>query len=208
MKKMKKIFYQNKKGLTFIEMIVSIAILTIGMAGFTMLFSRSWKTNSFILEESMSSIQATQSVRKVAAQLRGIRQAETGAYMIALADEDQIVTYMDIDGDDYVERVRYYLDDADNTFVRGVAEYSGGTYPTGYAADAETTLAAYVVNTEESEPVFRYYNNSNNEIASPAIPNSIRIIELNLWVNIKPMSAPDNVRIGTSVEIRNLDEGI
>lgn len=199
-----------EKGLSFIEMIVAISIFTIGIAGFTLLFYRSWKSNSFIVEEGMASMQAAQSVRKISAQLRDIRQSDTGEYMVKTASENELVVYRNEDDDDNIERVRYFLDETNDTFKKGVAEASGSplAYPANYDSDTVTTLALYTVNADNSEPLFKYYDNANNQLASPATPTSIRVIELNLWINIKPLSAPDNVRIGTSVEIRNLDESI
>jgi prepilin-type N-terminal cleavage/methylation domain-containing protein len=204
------LFKVNKKGMSLIEMIVAISIFTIGIIGFTLLFSSSWKSNSFIMEEGMASMQATQSVRAISAQLRDIRQSDTGEYLLKTATENELVVYREEDGDGKIERVRYFLDDSNKTFKKGVAEASGTplTYPSNYSADTITTIAMYVVNTDNSEPLFKYYNNANNQLSSPATPTSVRIIELNLWINIKPLTAPDNVRIGTSVEIRNLDESI
>lgn len=191
-------------------MIVAISIFTMGIAGFTLLFSRSWKSNSFIVEEGMASVQAAQSVRKISAQLRDIRQSDTGEYMIKTANANELVVYRDEDADDKIERVRYFLDETNDTFKKGVAKPSGTplAYPSDYNSDTVTTLALYAVNADNSEPLFKYYDNVNNQLSSPVTPTNVRVIELNLWVNIKPLSAPDNVRIGTSVEIRNLDESI
>lgn len=196
--------------MSLIEMMVAISIFTIGIAGFAMLFSRSWKSNSFIIEEGIASVQAVQSVRKISAQLRDIRQSNTGEYMIKLAGENELVVYRNDDDDANIERVRFFLDEATDTFKKGVAEASGMplAYPSDYSSDIVTTLAMYVVNADNSEPLFKYYDNQNNQLSSLVTPISVRVIELNLWVNIKPLSAPDNVRIGTSVEIRNLDESI
>lgn len=191
------------------EMIVAISIFTLGIAGFTLLFSRSWKSNSFIVEEGMAAMQASNSVRNISKDLREIRQAETGEYMVKTAGENELTVYFDVDGDGIAERVRFYVDDDEDTFIKGVAEASGSplAYPVDYSADTETVLANYVMNGSLSEPVFKYYNNVNVELTSPA-PTDIRLIEVNLWINIKPLSAPDNVKIGTSVELRNLDENI
>jgi prepilin-type N-terminal cleavage/methylation domain-containing protein len=204
------LFKVNKKGMSLIEMIIAISIFTIGIAGFTLLFSSSWKSNSFILEEGMASMQAAQSVRTISAQLRDIRQSDTGEYLMKTAAENELVVYREEDEDGKIERVRYFLDEASDTFKKGVSEASGTplAYPSDYSSDTVKNLAMYVVNADNSEPLFKYYDNANNQLSSPATPTSVRIIELNLWVNIKPLTAPDNVRIGTSVEIRNLDESI
>lgn len=189
-------------------MLVAILIFSIGIGGFSMLFIRSWRANSFVLEEGMTSMQAARAVRQITAQLRDIRQSDSGEYMVKLAAADELVVYRDEDDDEGIERVRYYLDGADDTFKKGVAEYNGTAYPADYSGDTITDLALYVVNADNSEPLFRYYDNVNAEIAEPATPTTVRLIELNLWINIKPLTAPENVRIGTTVQIRNLDEAI
>lgn len=191
-------------------MIMAISIFTIGIAGFTLLFANSWKSNSFILEEGMAATQASNTIRKISSQLREIRQSDAGQYMVKTASANELVVYLDSDSDDDVERVRYFLDDANDILKKGVAEPSGSppSYPDNYSSDTVTNLAICVMNSGESEPVFQYYDNNNDPLSSSPSPTDIRIIEVNLWINIKPQSAPENVKIGTSVELRNLDESI
>lgn len=191
-------------------MMVAISIFTIGIGGFTLLFANSWKSNSFIMEEGMASIQASNTIRRISSQLREIRQSDDGKYMVESANNNELVVYLNNDSDSDVERVRYFLDDANDILKKGVAEPSGTppSYPDGYGSDTVTNMAVYVMNSGESEPVFQYYGNENDPLASSPSPTDIKVIEVNLWINIKPQSAPENVKIGTSVELRNLDEGI
>jgi prepilin-type N-terminal cleavage/methylation domain-containing protein len=207
---LQKIITSKKKGMTLIEMMIAIAIFTMGMVGFSLLFAQSWKSNSFIIEENVASAQAYRSVNTITSELREIRQSATGEYMIKTATSDELVVYVDDDKDGTVERVRFFIDGSSNIFKKGVAKPVGSplAYPANYSADIITNLALYVVNEEQSEPLFKYFNSTNTQLGAPARPTEIRVIDLNLWVNIKPLSAPDNVRIGTSVEIRNLDESI
>ena len=201
---------KNKKGMTFTELIVAISILSIGMAGFTMLFISSWKSNSFIIEEGMAAAQASNSVRKISKELREIRQAENGDFMIKAAGENELVVYLDESKDGFVDRVRYYVDEDEDIFIKSVAEASGDplNYPENYDGDEERIIARFVMNGALTEPVFKYYDNENELLSSSPTLTDIRLIEVNLWINIKPETAPDNVRIGTSVELRNLDESI
>lgn len=191
-------------------MIVALSIFTMGIAGFTALFVNSWKSNSFIMEEGMAASQAAGNVSRISKQLRGIMQPNTGEYMIKAASGTELVVYLNDDDDDNIERVRYFLDDDNDILKKGVAEPSGSplSYPADYNSDVVTVLAGYVMNSGISEPIFRYYDNSNNILGSPPTLTEIRIIEVNLWINIKPSSAPENVKIGTSVELRNIDENI
>jgi prepilin-type N-terminal cleavage/methylation domain-containing protein len=194
-------YHNFKKGMSLIEMMVAISIFSVCMLGFTLFFARNWKTNSFILEEGEAMLQATHTVNDIASELRSSRQSEAGSYMIATATDTELIIYVDDDFDGSVEKVRYYLDDGNNQFKKGVAEYSGGSY----GSYTVTTLANYVMNESGTNPVFVYFDYENTELASSPTVTNIRVIEINLWVNIKPLSAPDNVRIGTSVELRNLD---
>lgn len=200
----------KKKGMSLIEMIVAISIFTMGIAGFTMLFLKSWKSNSFILEEGMASSQASQTVTNISGKLREIRQPDTGEYMIKTANENELVIYVNEDADSNIERVRYFLDGTNHILKKGVAEASGSplSYPADYSSDTINNLASYVMNSGGSEPVFKYYDNTNTQLSASPTPTNIRVIEINLWINIKPLSAPENVKIGTSVELRNLDESI
>jgi len=199
----------NRKGLTLVEMLVAISIFTIGIAGFTMLFANSWKSNSFILEEGVASSQASWTITKISSELREARQSDAGDYMVKTASANELVIFINNDEDDNIERVRYYLDDDNDVLKKGVAEASGSplSYPADYSSDTVTNMAIYVMNSGGSEPVFQYYDNNNGLLPSP-FPTDIRVIEVNLWINIKPQSAPENVKIGTSVELRNLDESI
>jgi prepilin-type N-terminal cleavage/methylation domain-containing protein len=67
-------------GMTLVEMIVAIAITMIVMQGFTFLFLQTWDKNKFILEAGMASAAASRATNKVVIQLRGVQQADNGAY--------------------------------------------------------------------------------------------------------------------------------
>src|SRR3989344_5351522 len=71
---------KNKKGLTIVETIVAIAIFTIGIEGFTLLFAKSWRANSYIFEMGQSAFAVSQGVNKIASYIRKTRQADDGAY--------------------------------------------------------------------------------------------------------------------------------
>ncbi|KKP97927.1 MAG: hypothetical protein UR99_C0005G0023 [Candidatus Moranbacteria bacterium GW2011_GWD2_36_12] len=69
---------------------------------------------------------------------------------------------------------------------------------------------------ESSQPIFRFYNQDypgdivNNPLStSPSLAvDQVRLIRVHLWINIKPLTAPDNVNFETFVNLRNLNENI
>lgn len=201
---------KNKKGMTLVEMLVAIFIFTLGIAGFTMLASKSWKMNAFVMESGNATSKATSAINQTIKSLRKIRQADDGSYAIKDVGANSLTVYLDDDGDNVTERVHYYLDTSSQTLKKGVTKPSGN--PLAYPSGDQTTkiVADYVVNTTD-QPVFEYYNGDypadteNNPLASP-VPADVKLVKVRLWINIKPLTAPDNVNLESFVEFRNLNE--
>lgn len=199
------------KGLTLVEMLVAIFILSAGMLGFSLLFSASWKSNKFILETGVTSIQVNRASAGIINNLRKVRQADNGDYPIESADDFDIQVYLDIDNDGVTERVHYWLDDPNDRLMRGIREPSNAQPPT-YAAGDETTsiIAEYIVN-DATQPLFYYYNENypgdtvNNPLATPASIGDIRLVRVLIRMNIDPIKAPNNINIESFVDLRNLE---
>lgn len=196
--------------MTLIEMLMAIFIFTMGIAGFTLLFSRTWKTNSFVLEEGQSAAEVSRAINIITEDLRKIKPADNGSYAIKTGNDFDLVVYLDEDNDGVTERVHFYLDAGSGNLNKGITKPSGSplAYPAG---DASTiTLAHYIVNTS-AQPIFYYYGNdyaggTGSPLATPIVPVDARLVQLYLWVNIKPLTAPDNVNMQTFIELRNLNE--
>lgn len=208
---MKKISFKlrNRNGMTLVELLVALSIFTLGMAMVTLLFSKAWKTNSYVLEEGNAIASASRSLDATIKSIRKVKQADDGSYAIKSVGDFDLVVYLNDDKDVKTERVHYFLDNNGN-FKKGVTEPSGNpaTYPAG--DQTVTTVAQYVMNTS-SQPVFTYYNNlfpidtENNPLANPQ-PSDVRLIGIHLWINIKPKTAPDNINMESFAELRNLNE--
>jgi prepilin-type N-terminal cleavage/methylation domain-containing protein len=204
----------SKKGMSLVEMLVAIAIFSIGIAGFTALFVNSWRSNSFIVEEGQTNQIATRAVDSIVKNLRKIRQSDNGDYPIKSGDGFNLTVYVDDDDDGTTERVHYYLNG--QILEKGVTNpttASPPVYPTG--DQTVTAVANYVTNTS-GQPIFYYYNKNypgdtvNNPLAtSPALAvDQVKLLKIQLWVNIKPNTAPDNVNFESFVDLRNLNENI
>lgn len=201
----------SQKGMTLVEVLIAIAILLIGMGGFTLLFFRSWDTNKFILEEGLASAAASRATNKIIGELRQAQQADNGDFPVEAADDFDVKVYADVDDDGVTERVHYYLDQGADQLLMGVANPLA-TVPVSYPATDDTAivLANYVVN-ESDNPVFYYYNNNypgdtvNNPLATPASVGNVRLIQVHLLVNIDPVHAPNNINIESFADLRNLN---
>lgn len=199
------------KGLTLVEMLVAIFILSAGMLGFSLLFSSSWKSNKFILETGVTSIRVNRASTEIINNLRKVRQADNGDYPIESADDFDIQVYLDVDNDGVTERVHYWLDDVNDRLMRGIREPSAAQPPTYAAGDGTTsTIAEYIVN-DATQPLFYYYNENypgdtvNNPLATPASVGDIRLVRVFIRMNIDPIKAPNNINIESFVDLRNLE---
>lgn len=190
----------TKKGMSLIEAIIAIGIFTIGIAGFSLLFAKTWKQNSLIIEKGTASMAASRGVQKTVDVIRKARQADNGAYPIVSADNNDLVIYSDIDKDGITERVHYYLNSG--VLKAGITDPAGvpPVYPSG--DQVVNDVSNYVVNT--STPVFAYYDDNNNSLATPANVNEVRMIEVHLEVNYNPAHISANVDIQSLATIRNL----
>lgn len=199
-------------GLTLIEMMMSITIFSMGIAGFTMLFSKTWKTNSYVLEMGQSSMNASQGVNKIVDYIRRVKQADDGAYPVKSADSNDLVLFSDYDKDGATERLHFYK--SGSNILMGVTNPTTTlpkTYPTN---DQEIiTLVSNVVN-EIDEPIFYYYNKdypgdtTNNPLTMPVTNHlaDIRLMKIFLQVNTNPNKFPSNIKIQSFVEMRNLND--
>lgn len=197
------------RGMTLVEMMMAIFIMIIAMEGFTLLFLKSFQTNSFILEEGVASAAAARVVSNVVSELRKARQADNGAYPVASGSDFDLKVYIDIDNDGATERVHYYL--SNEKLYQGVTNPNAGlpvTYPAG--DQVTTMLLDYVVNTA-AQPIFYYYNKdyptdtTHNPLTTPIVVNTAKLIRIHLWVNIDPIRAPNNINIESFAELRNLN---
>lgn len=199
---------RTARGVTLVEVMVAIAIMLIAMGGFTLLFLRSWQTNKFIIEEGLASAAASRTTNSMVSELRRVRQGDNGDFPIESGTPFDLKVYLDVDQDGVTERVHYFLEN--EQLKKGITEPIGTnpiTYPAGDGS--VTVMANYVVNTA-SQPIFYYYNDNypgdttNNPLPTPVAVGNVELIRIRLFVNINPVTAPDNIVIESFVYLRNL----
>ena len=202
--------YEKRKGMTLVEMMVAIAIMVLAMGGFTLLFIRSLQTNSFTIEEGVTSMQTSRTVESITNDLRRVRQGDNGDFPIVSASAFDLKVYVNIDSDAATERVHYFMDG--NLLKRGIAKSIAGTPVTYHDYDdSVSTIATYVVNAS-SEPLFSFYNKNypgdtaNNPLSGTISLSDVRLIRVWIRMNIDPIKAPNNINIESFAELRNLTD--
>lgn len=197
--------------MTLIEALMAITIFTIGIAGFTLLFARSWRSNSYAFELGQSSMAVSQGVNEMMGYLRKARQGDDGSYPVKSASNNDLVIFSDYDKDGITERLHFYK--SGYQIIMGYRKPTS-TLPKTYASGDQATkiiVSGGIVN-DASEPIFYYYNKDypgdqvNNPVATPADISVVRLIKIFLKINLVPNRAPDSVELRSFVELRNLND--
>jgi hypothetical protein len=201
---------KGKPGMTLVEALIATSIFTIGIGGFSLLFVKSWRGNSYVYEMGQSSVAASHGVNEIVGYLRKARQGDDGAYPIKSATDNDLVIFSDYDKDGITERLHFYKNG--NQLMMGWRKPSGGLPKTYAAGDQSTKVIADSVVNDAGTPTFYYYNKdypgdqAHNPVATPANVSDIRLAKILLKVNIDPNRAPDNIETSSFVELRNLND--
>jgi type II secretory pathway pseudopilin PulG len=201
---------KNYSGMTIVELLVAISILTIGMAGFSLLFLRVWQGNRFSFEMGQSAMAVSQGVNQIVEYIRGARQSDGGTYPVFLADDNDFIFYADYDKDSVVEKLRIHKEGTDVWLsVANPLDTVPKSYPVNY--DSDTKIAQRIVN-DAGSPIFFYYDKTYNggsgqvPMDTPASVSDVRLVKIHLYINIDPNRAPDNIEMQSFVELRNLND--
>lgn len=199
---------QHTKGFTVIELLVAIAITAIVTTLAANFAIRGLQVQRIVGEQNQAVAEARQALDRFVNEMRETSPSDTGAYPIELATDQELIFFSDVDHDEMIERIHYYLEGS--LLQRGVTEPTGD--PLSYPAQNEQvqTVSQYIRN--GTEPLFYYYNESypadqeSNPIEPPVPVADIRLIELHILTNVDPNRVPKTHQLDVEVHLRNLKE--
>lgn len=193
---------QHKRGITLIEMVVTVAIVAIITISITDSVLFFYRANTSSIEQAYQIGSARRGVEFLVRDLREMSHADDGSYPIALMASTSITFYSDTDKDASVEQISYMLTGT-TTLTRTVLDATG--LPLGYSGVGTTSIVStYVRNLEEVQPIFRYYDSAGTEITDYSDTGSVRSVTVNMIVNIQPIRQPDEFTLRSSATLRNL----
>lgn len=199
---MKKAMPAGRQGLTIVEMLVSIAIFIVVMITISGLVIYFYRGNSYVIQQSFAVNSARKGVEFAVRQIREATYSDTGAYPVINVQAQSFSFYSDIDKDNNVEKVRYFLEGTD--FKKGEIEASGD--PPVYH-DVDEAIIVISDNVRNGlENVFTYYNASSTEVVYFDDLSEIKLVTVRLIVNVDPFRAPGEFTLMSSAQLRNLYE--
>ncbi|RJQ32383.1 MAG: prepilin-type N-terminal cleavage/methylation domain-containing protein [Actinobacteria bacterium] len=198
---MKTSIIQSKKGMTIVELMVAMVIFTLVMVVLYSIYFSSLANVERNKEANVIRQQTSIGIRKLAAGLREISGPDDEDIVVANANE--LTFYADVENDDVIERVHYYL--SNSKLMRGIVEPAAGDPLDFSGAESSTEVADYILN-NGSNPLFRYYD-STGQLTSLPLSSANR--EAVVSINIKVLSDKDTskppkaINLETKVYLRN-----
>ncbi|MCK4745098.1 hypothetical protein KAS41_03475 [Candidatus Parcubacteria bacterium] len=195
----------NQKGFTFIEVFISIAIALMMVSTVAAFIIYGSRANLFGSEQDMAVKNARKAGNEIIKEIREAAQGGNGDYLLDLVEEQNFSFYGNIDDDDYVEKIRYFLDDY--VLKKEVIKPSGDPLEYSAANTTTSTVALHINN--QTEAIFTYYDTGNNLISDPISNKSdIRLVHISLKVNVDPNKAPQDYYVEIEAHIRNLKDNL
>jgi prepilin-type N-terminal cleavage/methylation domain-containing protein len=184
-------------GFTLVEILVVVAIMTLVYFIVNDMIVAGFKTTRYESEQATAVEGARKSMGIVTTDIRGANTSERGDYPIVTAQDDELTFFNDMNDDDLMERIRYYLNGTN--LVREI--YLPGPLRDYSIFSASTTIASYVNN--NSLPIFSYLDSSSQ---STDVINQIRMINIYIMINVTPSIAPNDFILEADVNLRNLKD--
>lgn len=189
------------RGLSFVEMLVTIGIFSIIMIALIDSILYFYRANTSSIEQEYQVEHARRGSELIIRDIREATYADTGAYPLETISSTTLIFYSDTDSDGSIEKIRYTL--SGTNLYRNVTDASGT--PPGYTGGgATTTVSRFIRNNDEGTPLFRYYNASNVEVTSQSAIASVVSVTTNLVVDITQQHTPGKFTLRESATLRNL----
>ena len=191
--------------MSVVEMVVYISIFTIVTIALFNSINFFYRTNRYTLEQSTQVDVARRGVTLMVENIREADYSDNGIFPIVSAGANSFSFFSNTDADTGVEKVRFFLDGT--TFKKGVINPEGN--PVVYTGtEAVSSISQYVRNGENDMPIFKYYDNTGTQITDYSQLAKIAFVEVNLVVNINPVTLPNEFNLRSSATIRNLKNNL
>lgn len=194
-------FLKNKKsaGFTFIEIMIAITVFVFTTIIVNRFLFEGFRSLTFVSEQGEAIEEARDAMEIIITEAREANSSEKGHYALSIINEQEFIYYSDIDNDSQTEKVRYFLEGSE--LKKSIIEPG----PTNdYDGQALISTLAYHIN-NQAEPIFVYYNFNKEETD---LINDVRLIYINLAINITPERKPNDYNAFSSVHLRNLKDNL
>ncbi len=192
-----------KKGMTLVETMVIVVIMTIISLAIGESISTFYRHNAYTIAQANQVSHARRGIEYLVRDIREMIHADDGSFPLAVKQSNAISFYSDIDRDDSVELVRYQLDST--TLYKYIYDSVG--FPPTYSTttpDKTMIISEYVQNDLQGHDIFSYKDDAGNEVLASDSVTDVFYIGVNLIINIDPLRDPGQFMLRSSASLRNL----
>ena len=192
-----------RKGFTALEVVIVSGLSLLLLTALLRFLVAGYPIARITLLQSDSNEAARIWLKRIAREIRQLRDSDTGAYPLVTVADQELVFYANIDSDAATERVRYMLSGTD--LIRGVLEPTGVPLVYDDMNEVTTTVARTIRN--GANPVFTYYGgdypDDTTELTGADITD-IKYVEFRLVVDADEAVQPVATDVVSQVQLRNL----
>ena len=192
------------KAMTLLEAIVVIGIFSIISIALSLWIVDFYRVYGYTFEQAQTVMKAEKAIATMVREIREATTAQDGSYILATTTDYAFSFYSDIDRDNLVELVNYYIEDS--KFIRSVVDPIPGP-PADYANGTTTRKveASYVIN---GPSIFKYYDKNGDELlTTPIRRKDTEMMQVDIIINTNP-SKINNYELKSDVQLRNLKSNI
>lgn len=194
----------QNRAFTLIEVIIVITVSTIALGAIFEAIHMFYRSNDYVLDQAVTINNARKGIEALSRDIREATYGDDGSFPVATIAQQSFTFYSDIDTDNGIERIRYFVDGADETLKRGIIDASGTPLTYVLASEVVSVIAQNVRNIALATTTFRYYDETGAEITNFLSVTEVAHVRLNLIVNVNPSTAPNDFMLRGSATIRNL----
>jgi len=198
---------KKNNGFTLIETLVVLGIFVFALGAVTSFLIYTYRAENFSVTQALAIDSARKGINGFTKEIREAIQSDSGTYLLEKCEDYEIIFYGDIDEDDNVERVRYFLENEE--MKKGIINPSGS--PAVYTSEEEIkTISTYVRNT--TTPLFYFYDSTfsgkeeDSPLTTPVSGDSldeITMVGIEIKVDVNPLRAPRILEIKSKIQLRN-----
>lgn len=209
MKKIYTLSIQNK-GMTLAEVLVTMGIM-VAVLLVVATFQYDVITYPKTISGSFVTVQDTQILLKtMLKELRGMRSGANGAYALITSGTSTVSFFSDSENDGTVDLITYSL--VGPTMYRGVISPTGNPETNYDIANQVTRMLVTNVRNGSSTPIFQYfdtnYNGTSSPLTQPVTATAVRLIKINLMLDVDINRSPTPATYTVQASLRNLKSNL
>lgn len=196
----------TNRGFTMVELLIALSIVIVlgsmvGVFQRYIFFSSSYLQASFMAEADARNV-----MRNFISEVRSMNYSGLGGYFIEEATGNSLTFYSDINNDGKTEKLRYFADGA--MLKKGVTFPSGS--PINYTQAEQVSII--VRDVSNSSNLFFYYDDgytgTSASLPFPVDIGLIRLIKINIPIELKNDKSTTTYNVTGQVSIRNMKDNL